>query len=120
MDATQWSDVLAGVTVVIRHLKDVFRPAVFTGPQFKRDFLPGLQRPKPRPLDVAVVSRFEHGWGFIECEAVGRNYFVHYSDIPLSNDVLRTSSIRPIQLRYFRRREGRHILDEERFDGGHV
>jgi CspA family cold shock protein len=28
-----------------------------------------------------VVSRFEHGWGFIECEAMNRNYFVHYSDI---------------------------------------
>jgi CspA family cold shock protein len=28
-----------------------------------------------------VVSRFEHGWGFIECEAMNRNFFVHYSDI---------------------------------------
>lgn len=28
-----------------------------------------------------TVSRFEHGWGFIECEAMNRNYFVHYSDI---------------------------------------
>jgi len=28
-----------------------------------------------------VVSRFEHGWGFIECESMNRNYFVHYSDI---------------------------------------
>jgi cold shock protein len=27
------------------------------------------------------VSRFEHGWGFIECEALNRNFFVHYSDI---------------------------------------
>jgi cold shock CspA family protein len=30
---------------------------------------------------MGVVSRFEHGWGFIECEAMNRNYFVHYSDI---------------------------------------
>ena len=30
---------------------------------------------------IGVVSRFEHGWGFIECEAMNRNYFVHYSDI---------------------------------------
>jgi CspA family cold shock protein len=28
-----------------------------------------------------VVSRFEHGWGFIECEAMNRNFFVHFSDI---------------------------------------
>jgi CspA family cold shock protein len=28
-----------------------------------------------------VVSRFEHGWGFIECEAMNRNFFVHYSDV---------------------------------------
>jgi cold shock protein len=30
---------------------------------------------------TGVVSRFEHGWGFIECEAMNRNYFVHFSDI---------------------------------------
>ncbi len=30
---------------------------------------------------MGVVSRFEHGWGFIECEAMNRNFFVHYSDI---------------------------------------
>lgn len=30
---------------------------------------------------TGVVSRFEHGWGFIECEAMNHNYFVHYSDI---------------------------------------
>ena len=30
---------------------------------------------------TGVVSRFEHGWGFIECEAMNRHYFVHYSDI---------------------------------------
>ena len=30
---------------------------------------------------TGAVSRFEHGWGFIECEAMNRNYFVHYSDI---------------------------------------
>jgi len=30
---------------------------------------------------TGVVSRFEHGWGFIECAAMNRNYFVHYSDI---------------------------------------
>lgn len=30
---------------------------------------------------TGVVSRFEHGWGFIECEAMNRNFFVHYSDI---------------------------------------
>jgi CspA family cold shock protein len=42
----------------------------------------------PESPDVAggarytgVVSRFEHGWGFIECEAMNRNFFVHYSDI---------------------------------------
>ena len=42
----------------------------------------------PESVDVAagprytgVVSRFEHGWGFIECEAMNRNFFVHYSDI---------------------------------------
>ena len=30
---------------------------------------------------TGAVSRFEHGWGFIECEAMNRHYFVHYSDI---------------------------------------
>jgi cold shock CspA family protein len=30
---------------------------------------------------TGVVSRFEHGWGFIECEALNRNFFVHFSDI---------------------------------------
>jgi cold shock protein len=30
---------------------------------------------------TGVVSRFEHGWGFIECEAMNRNFFVHYSDV---------------------------------------
>ncbi len=30
---------------------------------------------------TGVVTRFEHGWGFIECEAMNRNFFVHYSDI---------------------------------------
>jgi len=30
---------------------------------------------------AGVVSRFEHGWGFIECEAMNRNFFVHFSDI---------------------------------------
>lgn len=33
------------------------------------------------PRYTGVVSRFEHGWGFIECEALNRNFFVHYSDI---------------------------------------
>ncbi len=33
------------------------------------------------PRYTGVVSRFEHGWGFIECEAMNRNFFVHYSDI---------------------------------------
>jgi len=28
-----------------------------------------------------TVSRFEHGWGFIECEALGRSIFVHGRDI---------------------------------------
>jgi len=28
-----------------------------------------------------VVSRFEHGWGFIECGELGRNFFVHYRDV---------------------------------------
>ena len=30
---------------------------------------------------VGVVSRFEHGWGFIECAELDHNFFVHYSDI---------------------------------------
>lgn len=30
---------------------------------------------------TGAVSKFEHGWGFIECEAMNRNFFVHYSDI---------------------------------------
>ncbi len=30
---------------------------------------------------VGIVSRFEHGWGFIECAELGRNFFVHYSDV---------------------------------------
>ncbi|HET9000552.1 MAG TPA: cold shock domain-containing protein [bacterium] len=30
---------------------------------------------------TGMVSRFEHGWGFIECESMNRNFFVHYSDI---------------------------------------
>jgi len=33
------------------------------------------------PRYAGVVSRFEHGWGFIDCEAMNRNYFVHYSDV---------------------------------------
>jgi CspA family cold shock protein len=33
------------------------------------------------PRYTGVVSRFEHGWGFIECEAMNRNFFVHFSDI---------------------------------------
>ncbi len=28
-----------------------------------------------------IVSRFEHGWGFIESAELGRNLFVHYSDV---------------------------------------
>lgn len=28
-----------------------------------------------------IVSRFEHGWGFIESAELGRNFFVHYSDV---------------------------------------
>ena len=28
-----------------------------------------------------IVSRFEHGWGFIEAGELGRNFFVHYSDV---------------------------------------
>jgi len=28
-----------------------------------------------------IVSRFEHGWGFIECNALGRSIFVHGGDI---------------------------------------
>jgi len=28
-----------------------------------------------------MVSRFEHGWGFIDCEALGRSIFVHSRDI---------------------------------------
>src|SRR5689334_21685272 len=28
-----------------------------------------------------TVSRFEHGWGFIDCQELGRNFFVHYSDV---------------------------------------
>jgi CspA family cold shock protein len=28
-----------------------------------------------------VVSKFEHGWGFIECKELSRNFFVHYSDV---------------------------------------
>jgi cold shock protein len=30
---------------------------------------------------LGTVSRFEHGWGFIECKELGRNFFVHYSDV---------------------------------------
>ena len=30
---------------------------------------------------VGIVSRFEHGWGFIESAELGRNFFVHYSDV---------------------------------------
>jgi cold shock protein len=30
---------------------------------------------------LGTVSRFEHGWGFIECNELGRNFFVHYSDV---------------------------------------
>lgn len=30
---------------------------------------------------VGTVSRFEHGWGFIESAELGRNFFVHYSDV---------------------------------------
>lgn len=37
--------------------------------------------PDGRSRYTGVVARFEHGWGFIECEAMNRNFFVHYSDI---------------------------------------
>lgn len=30
---------------------------------------------------IGVVSRFEHGWGFIDCAELGRTCFVHYSDV---------------------------------------
>ena len=30
---------------------------------------------------VGIVSRFEHGWGFIESAELGRSFFVHYSDV---------------------------------------
>jgi len=30
---------------------------------------------------TGVVSRFEHGWGFIECEALGRQFFVYHRDV---------------------------------------
>src|SRR5579863_9410337 len=30
---------------------------------------------------VGFVSRFEHGWGFIKSAELGRNFFVHYSDV---------------------------------------
>jgi CspA family cold shock protein len=39
---------------------------------------------------TGVVSRFEHGWGFIECEAMNRNFFVHYSDIEGTGTGLRS------------------------------
>jgi len=30
---------------------------------------------------TGVVSRFEHGWGFIECESLGRQFFVYHRDV---------------------------------------
>jgi len=30
---------------------------------------------------AGAVSRFEHGWGFIESSELGRTVFVHYSDV---------------------------------------
>lgn len=30
---------------------------------------------------TGIVSRFALGWGFIECAALGRNFFVHHSDV---------------------------------------
>jgi len=30
---------------------------------------------------IGIVSRFEHGWGFIESAELGRNFFVHYRDV---------------------------------------
>src|SRR5579864_1424347 len=30
---------------------------------------------------IGIVSRFEHGWGFIDSAELGRNFFVHYSDV---------------------------------------
>ena len=30
---------------------------------------------------TGVVSRFDHGWGFIACEALGRQFFVYHRDV---------------------------------------
>jgi cold shock CspA family protein len=77
-----------------------------------------------------VVSRFEHGWGFIECEALNRNFFVHYSDIEgtgmrllepgegVSFEIAPGKDSRPKAVRVRRQPNGnsRPVLRTSRFD----
>jgi len=71
-----------------------------------------------------VVSRFEHGWGFIECEELGRNFFVHYRDVEgtglrlleageeVSFEIGPGKDGRPKAVRVRRQRTGRALPEE--------
>jgi|GEM_PF-1559668 len=75
-----------------------------------------------------VVSRFEHGWGFIECEAMNRNFFVHFSDIEgtglrsldpgdaVSFEIAPGKDGRPKAVRVRRQPAGRPVLRTSRFE----
>ncbi len=77
---------------------------------------------------TGVVSRFEHGWGFIECEAMNRNFFVHYSDIEgtglrsldageaVSFEIAPGKDGRPKAVRVRRQPAGRPTLRTSRFE----
>ena len=77
---------------------------------------------------TGVVSRFEHGWGFIECEAMNRNFFVHYSDIEgtglrsldpgdtVSFEIAPGKDGRPKAVRVKRHSAGRPVVRTSRFD----
>ncbi|HEX4836133.1 MAG TPA: cold shock domain-containing protein [bacterium] len=77
---------------------------------------------------TGVVSRFEHGWGFIECEAMNRNFFVHYSDIEgtglrsldpgdaVSFEIAPGKDGRPKAVRVKRHSAGRPVVRTSRFE----
>jgi len=77
---------------------------------------------------TGVVSRFEHGWGFIECEAMNRNFFVHFSDIEgtglrsldpgdaVSFEIAPGKDGRPKAVKVRRHSAGRPVVRTSRFE----
>jgi cold shock protein len=74
----------------------------------------------------AVVSKFEHGWGFVECKELSRNFFVHYSDVEgtglrvleageeVSFEIGPGKDGRPKAVRVRRERRGQSLPEESR------